>query len=347
VTTASRSGGFEGDLHALSVVEIVQTLNLASRTARLTLRSGAQTGEMWLEGGALTHAAAGALFGELAVYAMIEWTSGRFEVEYGVTCDRRSISGDTTFLLIDGLRRADERSSDAAPKVEAAGVPAGREADVRSQRAVRRLVLGGTALVLVAGAIAAASFRKADPPPAAPAEPVPAAAPDPTPQRDVPRATPALKRSAPARAKHAQAQPAEPPPAAVAPESALAEEPIPSLAVATAEIAAGESQRPPPAARASSRVVISLHCGAGGGRLTVLLDGQPVFERAQLDEAETPDTAIDVPAGDHRIIARLDSGPESGVHEASVLASFAGGETRQLRITANRMFGAPVKVKLV
>src|SRR5262245_40052922 len=105
MTTRVDSGGFKGDLSALSVVEIVQTVNLAVKTARIVLRSSFGAGEIWIENGAITHAAAGPFLGEPAVRAMVEWTTGRFFVEYGRTCGIRSIDGDTTQLLLDALRR--------------------------------------------------------------------------------------------------------------------------------------------------------------------------------------------------------------------------------------------------
>lgn len=346
MTTASRSGGFEGDLHALSVVEIVQTLSLANRTARILLRSGAKTGELWLEDGALTHAIAGSLYGELAVYAMIEWTAGRFQVEYGATCDCRSISGDTTYLLLDGLRRADEKSSTSTPPIGLAEVLPVSEAGVRRQRA-RRIVLGGSAFVLVAGAIAAASFRRAEPPErVAPSVAAPVAVPDTAPRRAAARVTPAPKRSVPAPSTRSETSSPAPRPVFTTPDSPLAEEPVPYLPSNAAEAAASDVSSAPASAPAS-RVRISLHCGSGGGSLTVLVDGEPIFQRDRLDGSAAPETEITVSAGDHLIVARLDGGPQPGVHEASIRGSFAGGETRQLHISANRIFGSPVKLKLV
>lgn len=100
-------GGFEGDLQVSSVVELVQTLNLGGKTARVLLRSSSGTGTIWFRDGAMTHATAGPLLGDVAVHAMIEWTTGRFLVEYGLTSESSSIAEGTTNLLLDALRRVD------------------------------------------------------------------------------------------------------------------------------------------------------------------------------------------------------------------------------------------------
>ena len=152
MTGATRQAGLEGDLQALSVVELVQTLNLGGKTARVTLHSGSQTGTMWFEEGAMTHAAAGPLLGELAAYSMIEWTKGRFSVNYGITTESRSIDADTTQVLLEALRRADERSLNPRPNEEPIDVAPVLETDVRGERASRWMV-GITALTLFVGAM--------------------------------------------------------------------------------------------------------------------------------------------------------------------------------------------------
>src|SRR5262249_38807146 len=144
--------GFQGDLRALSVIEIVQTINLAGRTARVVLRTTSGTGEMWFEGGSITHAFTETLFGELAVYAMIEWTSGRFLVECGRVCGSRSVTGDTRQLLRDGCRIMDERAA-ASPTGEQRLEAQPVAAQVLPHRRWLHLGLGFTGLALIAGAV--------------------------------------------------------------------------------------------------------------------------------------------------------------------------------------------------
>jgi hypothetical protein len=244
MTPGSRPGGFEGDLEALSVVEIVQTLSLGSKTARVLLRSSTGMGTLWFQNGAMTHAAAGPLFGELAVYAMIEWKVGRFLVECGVTSENRSIAGDTTHVLLEGLRQVDERLSSPSPQAERAEAPRVLGADLTRKRP-RRLVIGVTACGMIVGVIATAALRDGQSPSlggalAAGGAVAVVAAPDPA----VPRATtpevPSATRFTPTTPKR---QPrSEKPvdvsqPRLVAPESPLAEEPVPDVTLAKLELA--------------------------------------------------------------------------------------------------------------
>jgi hypothetical protein len=78
-----------------------------------------------------------------------------------------------------------------------------------------------------------------------------------------------------------------------------------------------------------------------GGALTILVDGVEVLTRGPLDEGASFEANIDIPAGEHVIVARLEGGAED-----SVRGTFASGENRSLRIAAHRTFGAPVKLKL-
>lgn len=149
MTGRSQSRGFEGDLAALGVVDLVQTLSLCGKTARVVLESSSGTGTMWFREGVMTHATAGPLFGDVAVFDLIEWTTGRFAVEHGLTSECRTIDGDTTQLLLEGLRRFDERSARALPEAAPAEAPRKRK---------RRRILGFTAgaVVLVAAGFAVA-----------------------------------------------------------------------------------------------------------------------------------------------------------------------------------------------
>ena len=220
MTSPSRPGGFEGDLEALSVVEIVQTLNLGGKTARLILRSSSGTGTMWFRDGAMTHAAAGQRLGELAVYDMIEWTTGRFLVEYGITSESLSIVGDTTHLLLEALRRADERSWSSASSAECVAAPSALDADARRERH-RRLALGGTAVAMVVLAIVLAAFRGGPSSSAATAEtPVvaPVVAHDPAASLALSSEAPSFKRPAPVHPRSKKANVAAPSPPVVAPE---------------------------------------------------------------------------------------------------------------------------------
>jgi DNA-binding response OmpR family regulator len=98
-----------GDLEHLNIAEIVQTLNLGTKTARVTISCGDREGRIWFRNGAARHASTGELKGERAFYEMMSWGSGEFVIEYGVSNGKHSINHDTMYLVMEGLRQIDER----------------------------------------------------------------------------------------------------------------------------------------------------------------------------------------------------------------------------------------------
>jgi hypothetical protein len=198
--TAARHVGLEGDLQALSVVELVQTLNLGGKTARVLLHSGSQTGMMWFQEGAITHAATGSLYGELAAYSMIEWTTGRFTVSYGITTESRSIDTDTTQVLLEALRRADERQANPQPPEAPCDAAPVLEADVQREHS-RRLVVGTALFAVIVGAVVILGVRDVSSFPGGGTVAAMVAAPDPVVPRSTATGAGPIKRRAASRPK--------------------------------------------------------------------------------------------------------------------------------------------------
>ncbi len=336
-------GAFEGDLQALSFVELLQTLNLGGKTARLALRANSGTGTVWFQDGAVVHADAGPLLGDLAVYEMAGWTSGRFLVEYGITTEIRSTTGDTTQLLLEALRRIDERASDPTPKAPGADTPLAPPADVRAVRS-RGALFGMCALVLICAAIAAASVHDAGS--TSTTDLTAAITRAPLVPRVKVHAPPRAKRSTPARPKPTEAAVVVEPQPVVAPESPLAEESVPMVESTAPPTVSNEQARATGAPAVPSRLRIAGKSGAGGGTLKVLVDGAPVFTQERLDKNEPFEGEIELAPGEHLIVARVEHGDDARVEEDSARATFAGGEIGLLRVSANRFFGSRLKVKL-
>ena len=107
--------GISGDLENLSLPDIVQTLAMGMKTARVTLKSNGRKGRIWFEDGAARHASAADQEGEPAFYEMVRWSSGQFVIEHGVRSKRKTLDHDAMFLVMEGLRLLDE-SDEAATK---------------------------------------------------------------------------------------------------------------------------------------------------------------------------------------------------------------------------------------
>jgi hypothetical protein len=323
--------GFAGDLQALSVAELIQTIALGGRTARVTVDAGARRGEIWFHSGALVHAEAPPLYGEPAAYAMLAWTSGSFSVTYGVTTEARSIEQDATYVVLEGLRRVDERGQEAAT-----GVPPLPSRERAARRPLLQIV--GTAAVMAAIGVAllVTSGEGVSTPAAGDVEtlaPVPAAAPAvpaPAPPDPVPVA-PRRKSPAPVPAP-------EPAPVVVSPEPSI--EPAPAEPEPPAPVVAPET--PPPA----STLRVRVKSGVVSGSLAILVDGAEVFARPLERRRDAFAVDVPVPPGDHEIVARVVDPEHGGASEKAVRGTFVADAGQTLRITAGRRFGAPVKVKL-
>jgi len=111
----------KGDLGDLDVADLIQ-LNCQSGTrARLIVQSNDDTIEVYFDGGQVVHAQSlgaqdasgeGALEGEEAVYEVLTWEKGIFEVEQGMTPPITTVTMPWSALLMEGMRRLDERRYD-------------------------------------------------------------------------------------------------------------------------------------------------------------------------------------------------------------------------------------------
>ncbi len=110
-----------GTLRLMGVVEIVQGLELATRTATVTLHAPEGTeGKLAFSRGRLVHASFGSERGESAFFTLVAWRRGAFRVDYVEPTLERNIDTPTAGLLLEAARREDEASAASA---EAATIP--------------------------------------------------------------------------------------------------------------------------------------------------------------------------------------------------------------------------------
>ncbi|NIN69552.1 MAG: DUF4388 domain-containing protein [Anaerolineae bacterium] len=99
----------EGSLKELSLANIIQLNCTEMSTATVSLRCEDKAGIICFAEGAIVHAAVGDLVGEEAVYELLSWPDGSFIVETGTPPPQRTISASWNSLLLEGIRRIDER----------------------------------------------------------------------------------------------------------------------------------------------------------------------------------------------------------------------------------------------
>ncbi len=118
--------GVTGTLGLFSLVDLFQLLAGAGRTGRLAVMHPSGTARFYFERGRLTHAEFAELEGEAAVYALFEDERGTFEFVVGLPAPRQTVRTSTESLVLEALRRLDERRRDdpvRAPEVSRDAVP--------------------------------------------------------------------------------------------------------------------------------------------------------------------------------------------------------------------------------
>jgi CheY-like chemotaxis protein len=113
-TRAARPGVIQGRLEEMSILDLMQSLEMGQKSCKLAIRHDSETCEMFFGGGQCKDAKAGALEGEAAVYRAVGWNDGEFEIDFNAAPARETISRTTTGLLMEALRMLDEGARDAA-----------------------------------------------------------------------------------------------------------------------------------------------------------------------------------------------------------------------------------------
>jgi hypothetical protein len=92
---------------------------MSGSTGALRVWHGAETGAIWFDRGTIIHASAGPREGRNAVFEMVAWEDGKFTMDLNVTPPARTVQEGTTGLVLEALRRADERKIGRDPEAEA------------------------------------------------------------------------------------------------------------------------------------------------------------------------------------------------------------------------------------
>lgn len=100
-----------GNLHTMSLASIFQINCTELNQARLRIRHGGQEGSVYFADGEVVHAELGSKIGEEAVYELLGWEDGEFELEMGIPASERTITTGWSGLLLEGMRRLDEQSA--------------------------------------------------------------------------------------------------------------------------------------------------------------------------------------------------------------------------------------------
>jgi DNA-binding response OmpR family regulator len=103
---------FSGSLSEMSVVDLLQTIDVSRKSGVLTLISAdGQEGMISFDSGAVINATVEDLRGEDAIYRQLLWRDGSFDLQFRrVSLSERTVHRTTQALLMEGMRRLDEWS---------------------------------------------------------------------------------------------------------------------------------------------------------------------------------------------------------------------------------------------
>ena len=99
----------QGNLHEMSLANLIQVNCQEMCSAQLTLQHADQSGEVYFSDGQVVHAVLGALCGVDAVYELLAWDDGTFVLERDVPAPTKTITVSWGALLLEGMKRVDER----------------------------------------------------------------------------------------------------------------------------------------------------------------------------------------------------------------------------------------------
>jgi len=120
---ASSDGVLRGNLVQMNVIDLVQSLEMGRKSCSLTFTNKDEKCEMYFKDGQVSHAVYGALIGDPAVFKVLRWTEGNFEVNFDGKTTQETTQLNTQGLLMEGLRLLDEANA-GSPEPAAASTPA-------------------------------------------------------------------------------------------------------------------------------------------------------------------------------------------------------------------------------
>jgi len=106
-----------GSLAQMNVLDLLQSLDMGRKTCALTLTNNGEKCKMFFTEGQINHAVYGDLKGDPAVYKVLTWTAGTFEIDFAGSSSEQTITQSSQGILLEGLRLLDEANRDTEENV--------------------------------------------------------------------------------------------------------------------------------------------------------------------------------------------------------------------------------------
>jgi len=116
--TAPSDGVVRGSLAQMNVIDLMQSLEMGRKSCQLSLTNEGDRCEVFFAEGQVKHATYGSLVGDQAVFKVLRWTGGSFQLDFEGKTDKETTQLNTQGLLMEGLRLLDESQRDGGVESE-------------------------------------------------------------------------------------------------------------------------------------------------------------------------------------------------------------------------------------
>lgn len=99
----------QGNLKDMSLTSLISINCNEMNQARLSIKNHGQEATLFFEDGNIVHSALDSQEGDEVIYALLTWEEGMFELEQGVPPPRHTVTAGWSGLLLEGMRRIDEK----------------------------------------------------------------------------------------------------------------------------------------------------------------------------------------------------------------------------------------------
>jgi CheY-like chemotaxis protein len=113
--TAPSDGVVRGSLAQMNMIDLMQSLEMGRKTCRLLLSHDGDKCEVYFSEGQVVHAVYGPTTGDAAVFKVLLWTGGNFQIDFEAKTTQRTTTLNTQGLLMEGLRLLDESQHHDSP----------------------------------------------------------------------------------------------------------------------------------------------------------------------------------------------------------------------------------------
>jgi CheY-like chemotaxis protein len=115
---APSDGVLRGSLAQMNVIDLMQSLEMGRKSCLLSLTQNEDRCDVYFDQGQVIHAVYGELKGDEAVFKVLRWNGGTFQLNFEGRTSETSTKLNTQGLLMEGLRLLDESRRDSGEKTE-------------------------------------------------------------------------------------------------------------------------------------------------------------------------------------------------------------------------------------